>query len=163
MVAATLFLVLASPLLLAIAAAVKLTSRGPIVFRQRRVGRGGRIFWMLKFRTMVHDAEARKAGLRAHNEAEGLFKIVDDPRVTPIGRFLRRSSLDELPQLINVLRGAHEHRRTASARARGGPDDRRLAPPPAARATGHDGDLAGHGLRPRAARARWSSSTTCTS
>jgi exopolysaccharide biosynthesis polyprenyl glycosylphosphotransferase len=103
--AASLILVLASPLLLAIAAAVKLTSRGPIVFRQRRVGRGGRIFWMLKFRTMVHDAEARKGGLRARNEAEGLFKIVDDPRVTPIGRFLRRTSLDELPQLINVLRG----------------------------------------------------------
>jgi exopolysaccharide biosynthesis polyprenyl glycosylphosphotransferase len=95
-----------SPLLVAIAVAIKLTSGGPILFRQQRVGRDGRAFAMLKFRTMVADAEARKAELQGRNEAaEGLFKLVDDPRVTRVGRILRRASLDELPQLYNVLRG----------------------------------------------------------
>ena len=100
--AALLFL---APLLALIALAIKLTSRGPVFFRQRRVGRDGRIFQMFKFRTMVEDAEARKARLEALNEADGLFKIADDPRVTRVGRFLRRTSLDELPQLVNVLSG----------------------------------------------------------
>jgi exopolysaccharide biosynthesis polyprenyl glycosylphosphotransferase len=98
--------ILLCPLLVAIAVAIKLTSRGPVLFRQQRVGRDGRQFPMLKFRTMVVDAEARKTELRPRNQAaDGLFKLVDDPRVTPVGRLLRRTSLDELPQLWNILRG----------------------------------------------------------
>jgi exopolysaccharide biosynthesis polyprenyl glycosylphosphotransferase len=93
------------PLLGIIAIAIKLDSRGPVFFRQQRVGRDGQIFEMLKFRTMVADAEGRKAELEEQNEAEGLFKIADDPRITRVGRLMRRTSLDELPQLINVLRG----------------------------------------------------------
>jgi exopolysaccharide biosynthesis polyprenyl glycosylphosphotransferase len=94
-----------SPLLLAIAVAIRLTSPGPAFFRQTRVGRVGQRFEILKFRSMVVDAEARKAGLRDLNEARGLFKIHADPRITAVGRLLRGSHLDELPQLINVLRG----------------------------------------------------------
>ncbi|MGZ0146871.1 sugar transferase [Kribbella sp. WER1] len=95
-----------TPLLLVTALLVKLTSRGPVLFRQTRVGRGGEQFRMLKFRTMVADAEERKAELHALNEGNGiLFKLRDDPRVTRIGRYLRRFSIDELPQLVNVLRG----------------------------------------------------------
>src|SRR4029453_14675194 len=77
----------------------------PILYRQTRVGRRGEAFEMLKFRTMVPEAEQLKAELQHLNEADGLFKITDDPRVTRVGRFLRRAYLDELPQLINVLRG----------------------------------------------------------
>lgn len=98
-------LVLASPLMLTIAVAIRCTSRGPVFFRQVRVGRDGEPFSIFKFRTMVADAEDRKADLHAINEADGLFKIADDPRTTRVGRWLRRSSLDELPQLLNVLRG----------------------------------------------------------
>jgi lipopolysaccharide/colanic/teichoic acid biosynthesis glycosyltransferase len=97
--------VVLAPLLLVIAAAVKLTSRGPVLFRQTRVGRHGGEFAMLKFRTMVLDAEERKNELRRRNEAAPMFKIADDPRATAVGRLLRRRSLDELPQLFNVLRG----------------------------------------------------------
>lgn len=106
-VGAGIGLVMLAPVMLAVALAVRLTSPGPILFRQLRLGRGGRPFYLLKFRTMVVDAERRLAELEARNEAAGgvLFKIRDDPRITPIGRFLRRTSLDELPQLINVLRG----------------------------------------------------------
>ncbi len=103
---ATLGLLAVSPLLMAIAVAIKLDSRGPVFFRQLRVGRHGKRFHMLKFRTMVPDAEALKDGLRDRNEAqEGLFKIADDPRVTRVGRLLRRSALDELPQMWNIVRG----------------------------------------------------------
>jgi len=102
--AAVALLVLA-PALALIALAVRLDSRGPVLFRQTRVGRDGRHFRMTKFRTMVPDADRLKADLRALNETDGLFKIAADPRVTRIGRFLRRTSLDEFPQLINVLRG----------------------------------------------------------
>jgi len=95
-----------SPILVVTAVLVKLTSRGPVLFRQTRVGRGGEEFKMLKFRTMVVDAEARKAELVALNEGNGvLFKLRDDPRVTKVGKYLRRFSIDELPQLVNVLRG----------------------------------------------------------
>jgi exopolysaccharide biosynthesis polyprenyl glycosylphosphotransferase len=100
-----LALVLLSPLLALTALAIKLTSRGPVLFRQQRVGRDGRLFEMLKFRTMVEDADRRKRELEELNEADGLFKIADDPRVTRVGRVLRSTSIDELPQLINVLRG----------------------------------------------------------
>jgi exopolysaccharide biosynthesis polyprenyl glycosylphosphotransferase len=102
---ASLMLILLSPLLLAIAVGIKLTSPGPILFRQTRVGRNGREFQMLKFRTMVHGADERKHELLNLNEAAPMFKIPDDPRTTRIGRQLRRRSLDELPQLLNVLRG----------------------------------------------------------
>jgi exopolysaccharide biosynthesis polyprenyl glycosylphosphotransferase len=103
---ASIGLLAISPVMLVIAVAIKLDSRGPVFFRQLRVGRHGRRFHMLKFRTMVPDAEALKDGLRHRNEAqEGLFKITDDPRVTRVGRFLRKSALDELPQLLNIVRG----------------------------------------------------------
>ena len=99
-------LALLSPLLLAITLAVRLTSRGPILFRSMRPGIGQKPFPCLKFRTMHLDAEEHQEALEGLNEASGaLFKIREDPRMTPIGRFLRRFSLDELPQLINVLRG----------------------------------------------------------
>ena len=89
-----------------IALAVKLTSSGPVLYRDRRVGVGEREFEMLKFRTMYRDAAERQAELEAGNEADGaLFKLRDDPRVTPVGAFLRRFSLDEFPQILNVLRG----------------------------------------------------------
>lgn len=93
-------------LTLLIAIVIRLDSPGPIFFRQQRVGKSGQLFTCYKFRTMVPDAEKRKAELVHHNEADGpLFKIRDDPRITRFGRLLRRSSLDELPQLLNVLRG----------------------------------------------------------
>jgi lipopolysaccharide/colanic/teichoic acid biosynthesis glycosyltransferase len=94
------------PLLVGIALAVKLGSRGPVLFKQRRVGRGNSTFTMLKFRTMVVDAENRLAALAEQSEGNTvLFKLRVDPRVTKVGTFLRRYSMDELPQLINVLRG----------------------------------------------------------
>ncbi len=105
-VGATILLALLSPLLLAIVIAVRLSSRGPIVFRSIRRGIGQRPFQCLKFRTMYTDAEEHQADLEELNEATGaLFKIREDPRLTRVGRFLRRFSLDELPQLVNVLRG----------------------------------------------------------
>jgi exopolysaccharide biosynthesis polyprenyl glycosylphosphotransferase len=95
-----------APILGAIALAIRLDTKGPVIFRQTRVGRDGEHFSICKFRTMVVDADARKDELRARNEAgDGLFKITDDPRVTRVGKILRATSLDELPQLINVLRG----------------------------------------------------------
>jgi exopolysaccharide biosynthesis polyprenyl glycosylphosphotransferase len=103
---ALLLLILLGPVLLAVALCVGLTSRGPVLFRQVRVGRDGRLFRIFKFRSMYVDAETRLAELRHLNEHDGvLFKIRDDPRVTPVGRWLRRFSLDELPQLLNVLSG----------------------------------------------------------
>lgn len=103
--ALAILLLAALPMLL-IAAAVKLTSPGPVLFRQKRVGKEGRVFTLYKFRSMCVDAEARLAELRHLNEADGpIFKIRDDPRLTPIGRVLRRASLDELPQLFNIIRG----------------------------------------------------------
>jgi exopolysaccharide biosynthesis polyprenyl glycosylphosphotransferase len=103
---ALLGLLAISPLLIAVAIAIKLDSRGPIFFRQLRVGRHGQRFRMFKFRTMVLGAEEMKDSLRDRNEAqEGLFKIADDPRITRVGRFLRKSALDELPQLLNIVAG----------------------------------------------------------
>ncbi|MFL5779741.1 MAG: sugar transferase [Thermoleophilaceae bacterium] len=103
--AATLGLLVLGPLMAVVALGVKLTSPGPVFFRQPRVGRAGAAFDMLKFRTMYDGADRMKDDLRDHNEADGFFKIAEDPRCTPIGRLLRRTSLDELPQLFNVLRG----------------------------------------------------------
>ena len=105
LVVAGLALVASAPLFAAIAAAMKVTSPGPLFFRQQRVGYAGRVFPIVKFRTMATDAEARKAELADQNQAAGLFKIADDPRVTPLGRILRKYSLDELPQLWNVISG----------------------------------------------------------
>src|SRR5207253_3605347 len=99
-------LILLSPLLLAIAAAVKLSSRGPVIYRSVRPGIGGRPFACFKFRTMREHADQIQDDLESLNEKTGaLFKIREDPRLTPVGRFLRRFSLDELPQLANVVRG----------------------------------------------------------
>jgi lipopolysaccharide/colanic/teichoic acid biosynthesis glycosyltransferase len=98
--------IVALPLLAVIGLAIKLTDGGPVLFKQTRVGRGGRLFTMYKLRTMVVDAEQRLAALATSNEsAAHLFKMKHDPRVTPLGRVLRRLSLDELPQLLNVLNG----------------------------------------------------------
>jgi exopolysaccharide biosynthesis polyprenyl glycosylphosphotransferase len=104
---AALGLILLSPVFLVCALAIKLTSPGTVFFRQPRVGRGNQVFQMWKFRTMVKGARHMQADLAHLNEMEGgaMFKIADDPRVTPVGRILRRASLDELPQLWNVLRG----------------------------------------------------------
>ncbi|HWG09794.1 MAG TPA: sugar transferase [Solirubrobacteraceae bacterium] len=105
-VGASIGLLAISPLMIAFAIGIKLDSRGPVLFRQLRVGRHGRRFQMLKFRTMVPEADAMKDALREYNEAqEGLFKIAEDPRVTRMGRFLRRTALDELPQLLNIVKG----------------------------------------------------------
>ena len=103
---AAILLIAVAPLLAVCAVAIKLDSRGPVFFRQQRVGRDGCRFWIWKLRTMTADAEARRADLADLNEAEGgLFKIAHDPRVTRVGRLLRRTAFDELPQLLNVLRG----------------------------------------------------------
>jgi exopolysaccharide biosynthesis polyprenyl glycosylphosphotransferase len=104
-VGAGLGLLLLSPLFLVMAIAIKLDSEGPVFFRQARVGRGGRHFRMFKFRSMVDGAEAQRAALQSRNETDGLFKLRDDPRITRVGHYVRRTSIDELPQLINVLRG----------------------------------------------------------
>ncbi len=99
-------LVAAAPVIAVLAVLIRLDSRGGAMFRQTRVGEHGRLFTIYKLRTMTDDAEARRAELVAENEVDGhLFKIRSDPRVTRLGKFLRRSSLDELPQLINVVKG----------------------------------------------------------
>ena len=105
-VVSTFVIVVGSPLWVAIACAIKVTSPGPVFYRDQRIGLGDRPFGMMKFRTMYQDAAGRQAALEAANEASGpLFKIKDDPRVTRVGGFLRRFSLDELPQVLNVLWG----------------------------------------------------------
>jgi lipopolysaccharide/colanic/teichoic acid biosynthesis glycosyltransferase len=99
-------LVALSPVCAAVALAIKLDSKGPVLFRQTRIGIKGAPFTVLKFRTMHTDAEARRAALLAHSDREGIcFKKRDDPRVTRVGRILRRFSIDEVPQLVNVLKG----------------------------------------------------------
>ena len=104
--ATTALLLVLWPIMLLIAVAIKASSRGPIVFKQARVGEGGRHFWCYKFRSMCADAEAQKKALMHLNEASGpVFKIKRDPRITPIGAIIRKTSLDELPQLFNVLKG----------------------------------------------------------
>jgi exopolysaccharide biosynthesis polyprenyl glycosylphosphotransferase len=101
-----MILVIWAPVLTVIALLIKITSNGPIFFKQKRVGLRGRTFYMYKFRTMVDNAEDMQESLMAMNEADGpAFKIKNDPRITPLGRFLRKSGLDELPQFFNVLIG----------------------------------------------------------
>jgi exopolysaccharide biosynthesis polyprenyl glycosylphosphotransferase len=103
---AALGLLFLAPVLAVIAIAIKLDSRGPVFYRQPRIGKRGRPFQMVKFRSMIDGADALQEALREHSIAgDGLFKVLDDPRITRIGRLLRKSSLDELPQLFNVLRG----------------------------------------------------------
>jgi exopolysaccharide biosynthesis polyprenyl glycosylphosphotransferase len=105
-VVSSVILLVASPAFLVVAATIKFTSAGPVFFRQNRTGRNEQPFSMMKFRTMVEDAESRREELEDLNEVDGpLFKVVNDPRVTRPGRFLRRTSLDEFPQLINVWKG----------------------------------------------------------
>ncbi|MFH1277009.1 MAG: sugar transferase [Candidatus Eisenbacteria bacterium] len=104
--AASIALLVFSPLFLMIAALIKIDSPGPVFFRQGRIGKRGKPFSFFKFRSMIKDAERHKQSLKDLNEAEEpLFKIEKDPRVTAVGRILRKTSLDELPQMINVLRG----------------------------------------------------------
>jgi exopolysaccharide biosynthesis polyprenyl glycosylphosphotransferase len=106
LVGASILLLLASPLMLAVAVAVKLHDGGPILFKQTRVGRDGRLFECLKFRSMVVDAEARLSGVTHLNDTDGvLFKVQRDPRITRVGHLIRRFSIDELPQLLNVING----------------------------------------------------------
>jgi exopolysaccharide biosynthesis polyprenyl glycosylphosphotransferase len=103
---ALLLLIVLTPLFLLVSALIRVSNRGPAFFRQTRVGREGQTFRVWKFRTMYTDAEERLAHLVDQNESDGLmFKMKQDPRITPVGRFLRRTSMDELPQLINVLVG----------------------------------------------------------
>jgi len=102
---AAISLVAVSPVMAGVALLVRLTTPGPVLFRQARCGLNGRRFVLYKFRSMVADAEARKAGLADRNERELVFKIRNDPRLTPLGRWLRKFSIDEWPQLWNVLRG----------------------------------------------------------
>src|SRR5262249_34084402 len=105
-VATSIGMLAVAPIMAIIAVAIRLDSKGPIFFRQVRVGRDGRHFRIVKFRTMVVGADKQKTALREHNEGgEGLFKLAHDPRITRVGSFLRRASLDEMPQLVNVLRG----------------------------------------------------------
>lgn len=94
-----------SPLFLLLALAIRLDTRGPVLFRQRRVGQDGSIFSVIKFRTMIDGADGMRSSLADRNEAQGLFKVKDDPRITRVGAILRHLCLDELPQLLNVLRG----------------------------------------------------------
>jgi exopolysaccharide biosynthesis polyprenyl glycosylphosphotransferase len=99
-------LVVLAPLMLLIAGLIKFTSPGPVFFTQKRIGLNKRLFKLYKFRTMVTNAEELMAELEKHNEVSGpVFKISNDPRITPLGQFLRKTSLDELPQLINVFKG----------------------------------------------------------
>lgn len=99
-------LIILSPLLLIVAIAIRIESKGPIIFAQERVGLNGNTFNMYKFRSMVANAEELKEKLTAKNEMNGpMFKMKEDPRVTKIGKFIRKTSIDELPQLFNVLRG----------------------------------------------------------
>ncbi|MFK7871011.1 MAG: sugar transferase [Roseobacter sp.] len=99
-------LLLCWPILVGISVAIALTSRGPVFFVQTRVGYAGKTFLMIKFRSMYADAEKRRAEIAVFNDRDGLcLKVKRDPRITPVGRVLRRCSLDELPQLFNVLRG----------------------------------------------------------
>ena len=150
LIGTTLLLAAAAPVMAVIALAIRIDSPGPVLFRQLRVGRDGRTFHMFKFRSMVADADRQKADLRHLNETEGLFKIAADPRITRVGRLLRRASLDELPQLFNVLARRDEPRRPAAPRARRGRPGAGPGPRPPAPDPRHDRPLAGARLRARA-------------
>ena len=98
--------IILSPLLLITALAVKISSPGPVLFKQQRLGLHGKVFTIYKFRSMYKDAEERKKELESQNEMNGfMFKMKDDPRITKVGKFIRKTSIDELPQFYNVLKG----------------------------------------------------------
>jgi lipopolysaccharide/colanic/teichoic acid biosynthesis glycosyltransferase len=138
-----------SPVLLAAAVAIKLGSKGPVVFTQRRAGLGGRPFTIYKFRTMCADAEAKKKALRALSEQDGpAFKMARDPRITRVGAFLRKTSLDELPQLFNVLKGDMSLVGPAAAPGRRAGGGRAVAAAAARRHPGADLHLADQGPQP---------------
>ena len=145
-------LVFAAPLMALVAVAIKLDSRGPVLFRQTRIGRDGAPFQMFKFRSMIVGADELKDSLRKHNEAEGLFKISADPRITRAGRVMRRIGIDELPQLLNVLIGDMS---LVGPRPLVTDEDSRVdghrPPPPASHARDH-GALADPRVRARPAR-----------
>lgn len=102
----SLGLIMITPILFAVAAAIKLESKGPVLFKQKRLGKHGKEFYMYKFRSMYEDAEDRLEDLMNQNQTnECMFKMFDDPRITKVGKFIRKYSIDELPQLLNVLRG----------------------------------------------------------
>ena len=141
---AGLAIILGAPLWLALAAAIRLDSPGPVLFRQERAGRYGKPFQVYKFRSMHQNAEAQLEKLRAQNEAAGpLFKIRDDPRRTRVGRFIRKLSLDEIPQLINVLRGEMSWVGPRPGLLSEVARVSRLAPQTAGGAAGHHGLVAG--------------------
>jgi exopolysaccharide biosynthesis polyprenyl glycosylphosphotransferase len=102
-----ILLIVSSPIILITAIAIKLDSKGPVFFKQKRVGKNGRIFYMYKLRSMCNDAEAKKKELLKNNQMANdlMFKMSDDPRITKVGKFIRKTSIDELPQLFNVLKG----------------------------------------------------------
>ena len=105
-VASFIGLILLSPLILIVSMLIKLESKGEVIFKQKRVGLNGKEFYMYKFRSMVINAEELKKQLESQNEMSGpMFKIKDDPRITKVGKFIRKTSIDELPQLINVIKG----------------------------------------------------------
>ena len=105
-IGAGLGLILLSPIIAIVTCAVKFTSKGPVFFSQKRVGKNGELFEMYKFRSMVVNAEELKENLEEQNEMSGpMFKIKDDPRITKVGKFIRKTSIDELPQLWNILKG----------------------------------------------------------
>ena len=105
-VASTLGLIVLSPIIILVAIAIKLESKGPVLFSQDRVGKNGKIFKIYKMRSMVQNAEELKEKLLEQNEMSGpMFKMKDDPRITKVGKFIRKTSIDELPQLINVIKG----------------------------------------------------------
>ena len=146
-------LVLLSPVWLAIAVYIRVREGSPILFRQQRVGLHGRLFTCLKFRTMVDGAEQLQDSVSHLNKVHGpAFKIDDDPRIMPSGRFLRRTGLDELPQLVNVLRGEIEHCRAAAGASTRGRGLQHLAPTTVDDAAGPDGLLAGRGAPRRRLR-----------
>ena len=147
-IGAGLAVVALSPVMIIAAIAIALDSSGPVFFGQRRIGRDGTPFKVFKFRTMVVGADEQKHKFLHLNQADGLFKIAEDPRVTRVGRFLRRTSLDELPQLLNVLRGEMSLVGPSTADRGGGQAHRGLAAAAATADARHDGTLADPGLRP---------------
>ena len=112
-VLAMMGLIILSPVLLIVAIAIKIDSKGPIIFRQNRIGKNEKKFGMYKFRSMITNAEELKSELENKNEMAGpMFKMKDDPRITRIGKFIRKTSIDELPQLVNVNKRRNESSRT---------------------------------------------------
>ena len=151
LIGATAGLVVAAPVIWLAAVLIKLDSSGPALFRQVRTGRDGTRFEILKFRTMVDGADSRKAQLTSRNETAGLFKIADDPRVTRVGRFLRKTSLTSFHSLARNPHGHEPGRPPASGRGRGR-KGRRMVPSPTAATARHDRALAGTRLSTRPAR-----------